>query len=125
MVRFGTVMLEVGFSVIWVMICCSLLISSRMSFVWLFWKSFLVILSRFWLSRSVITLKSSLIFTFFIALMFISVWAMLVFRRLKIGSLSSVGTLLVITVILASMESFFFFSVRINSFNASILSGFG
>lgn len=84
-----------------------------------------MILSRFWLSRSVITLKSSLIFTFFIALMFISVWAMLVFRRLKIGSLSSVGTLLVITVILASMESFFFFSVRINSFNASILSGFG
>ena len=125
MVRPGTVMLEVGFSAIWAMICCPLLIPPRMPPAWLLWKPSLVISSRFWLPRSATTSKPSPISTPFTALMLISAWAMSASRRSKTGSPSPAGTPLATTVTLAPMESPSFFSARINSSNASILSGSG
>ena len=118
-------MLEVGFSAIWAMICCPLLIPPRMPPAWLLWKPSLVISSRFWLPRSATTSKPSPISTPFTALMLISAWAMSASRRSKTGSPSPAGTPLATTVTFAPMESPSFFSARISSSNASILSGSG
>lgn len=118
-------MLEVGFSVRWVMIGWLEEILLRMLLV-LFDRKFCGV-SLLWclVLCWVMLVKLVLIFMFFIVLMFISVCVSLVFRWLKIGLFRFGGMFLVIMVIFVLIEFWLWCNWFMQVFSFGILFGLG